>query len=27
LTAWVTHTGELEPLQSTGGWLIPPPKE
>jgi len=25
LTAWVTRAGELEPLQATGGWLIPPP--
>ena len=24
LTAWVTRGGELEPLQTTGGWLIPP---
>jgi len=24
LTAWVTRPGELEPLQATGGWLIPP---
>lgn len=24
LAAWVTRAGELEPLQATGGWLIPP---
>jgi hypothetical protein len=24
LTVWVTRAGELEPLQATGGWLIPP---
>lgn len=23
LAAWVTRKGELEPLQSTGGWLMP----
>jgi hypothetical protein len=27
LTAWVTRGGELEPLQTTGGWLIPPAKK
>jgi hypothetical protein len=26
LTVWVTRTGELQPLQSTGGWLIAPGK-
>jgi hypothetical protein len=25
LTVWVTRAGELEPLQATGGWLVPPP--
>ena len=24
LTVWVTRAGQLEPLQATGGWLIPP---
>lgn len=24
LTVWVTRSGELEPLQATGGWLVPP---
>lgn len=24
LAAWVTRAGELEPLQTTGGWLVPP---
>jgi len=24
LTAWITRAGELEPLQSTGGWLVAP---
>ncbi|MFZ0827641.1 MAG: DUF1223 domain-containing protein [Verrucomicrobiia bacterium] len=24
LTIWVTRDGQLEPLQATGGWLIPP---
>lgn len=24
LTVWITRSGELEPLQTTGGWLIPP---
>ena len=27
LTAWVTRTDELEPLQTTGGWLIAPAKK
>lgn len=27
LTVWVTHAGQLEPLQATGGWLIPPTKK
>jgi len=27
LTAWVTHAGQLEPLQATGGWLVPPAKK
>jgi hypothetical protein len=27
LTVWVTRGGELEPLQTTGGWLIPPAKK
>jgi hypothetical protein len=27
LTVWVTRAGELEPLQTTGGWLIPPVKK
>ena len=27
LTVWVTRGGELEPLQTTGGWLIPPVKK
>jgi hypothetical protein len=27
LTVWVTRAGQLEPLQTTGGWLIPPAKE
>jgi hypothetical protein len=27
LTAWVTHAGQLEPLQATGGWLVPPSKK
>jgi hypothetical protein len=26
LTVWVTHAGQLEPLQSTGGWLVAPLK-
>src|SRR6267142_2335762 len=26
LVAWVTHAGELEPLQTTGGWLVAPGK-
>jgi hypothetical protein len=26
LTVWVTRAGQLEPLQVTGGWLIPPAK-
>jgi hypothetical protein len=24
IAVWVTRTGELAPLQATGGWLIPP---
>lgn len=27
LTVWVTRAGQLEPLQTTGGWLIPPAKK
>jgi len=27
LTAWITRAGELEPVQATGGWLIPPGKK
>jgi hypothetical protein len=27
LTAWVTRAGELEPVQSTGGWLVAPGKK
>jgi len=27
LTAWITRAGQLEPLQATGGWLIPPAKK
>jgi hypothetical protein len=27
LTVWVTRAGELEPVQATGGWLVPPVKE
>jgi len=27
LTVWVTRAGELEPLQATGGWLVPPVKK
>jgi hypothetical protein len=27
LTVWVTRAGELEPLQTTGGWLITPVKK
>ncbi len=26
LTVWVTRAGELEPLQTTGGWLVAPGK-
>jgi len=26
LTVWITRAGELEPLQATGGWLVPPVK-
>ncbi len=26
LTVWVTRAGELEPLQTTGGWLVAPDK-
>lgn len=26
LTVWVTRAGELQPLQSTGGWLVAPGK-
>jgi hypothetical protein len=26
LVAWVTHMGELQPLQTTGGWLVAPVK-
>ncbi len=24
VAAWVTRTGEFDPLQATGGWLVPP---
>ena len=24
LAVWVTLAGQIEPLQTTGGWLIPP---
>jgi hypothetical protein len=24
LTVWVTRAGELEPLQTSGGWLVAP---
>jgi len=24
LAVWITRAGELEPIQATGGWLIPP---
>jgi hypothetical protein len=27
LTVWVTHAGELEPVQATGGWLVAPEKK
>jgi hypothetical protein len=27
LTVWVTRAGQMEPLQSTGGWLVPPAKK
>ena len=27
LTVWVTRAGELEPVQATGGWLVPPVKK
>jgi hypothetical protein len=27
LTVWITRPGELEPLQATGGWLVPPVKK
>jgi hypothetical protein len=27
LTVWVTRAGELEPLQATGGWIVPPVKK
>ena len=27
LAAWVTHSGRLEPLQATGGWLSVPEKQ
>jgi len=27
LTVWMTRAGQLEPLQATGGWLIPPAKK
>ena len=27
LTVWVTRAGELEPLQTTGGWLVEPAKK
>ena len=27
LTIWVTRAGELEPLQTTGGWLMAPDKK
>jgi hypothetical protein len=26
LTVWVTLAGELEPVQTTGGWLVAPDK-
>ncbi len=25
LAVWITRPGRLEPLQATGGWLVPPP--
>lgn len=27
MTVWVTLAGQLEPLQATGGWLVPPAKK
>ena len=27
LTVWITRAGQLEPLQATGGWLIPPARK
>jgi hypothetical protein len=27
LAVWVTRAGQLESLQATGGWLIPPARE
>ena len=27
LAVWITRAGQLEPLQATGGWLLPPSKE
>jgi hypothetical protein len=26
LAVWITRVGQLEPLQATGGWLVPPDK-
>jgi len=27
LTVWITRAGQMDPLQTTGGWLVAPAKK